>query len=149
MSFLYDPALLVGVGAVGGAALDDELEDVATVGTMLVFWGVSVPLWFDSPRVAWLARFWGAESGRAFMLNSGRIGFGLLRFDPARNNWRRHVVAALILLTYPLWFRLGWAIGRSLRRRPPAMEAAVADAGDSTPRERDDAVAPPHVSADV
>lgn len=149
MSFLYDPGLLVGVGAVGGAVLDDELEDVATAGTMLVFWGVSVPLWFDSPRVAWLARFWGAGSGRDFMLNSGRIGFGLFRFDPARRNWRRNVVAALILLTYPLWFRLGWAMGRSLRRRPPQMEVAVPDTGDSTHRERDDTAAASHVPADV
>lgn len=122
MSFLYDPPLLVGTGAIGGALLDDEAEDAATAGVMAVFWGVSLPLWLDVRWIEWFARFWGAESGRDFMLNSGLIGFGLLSFDPAKRNWRRNVVALLILLTYPLWFRLGWSIGRRLRSSAPAVE---------------------------
>jgi hypothetical protein len=129
MSFLYDPPLLTAAGAAGGALLDDSSQTPATVGITALFWGVSLPLWFDMPWIRWFARFWGAESGREFMLNSGRIGFGLLHFDPTRRSRRRDLVAVAVLLTYPLWFRLGWALGQKLRARPVQQES---DAGPET-----------------
>lgn len=117
MSFLYDPPLLTAAGAAGGALLDDSVETPATAGITALFWGVSVPLWYDVSWIRWFARIWGVESGREFMLNSGRIGFGLLRFDASKKSLRRDLVAMAVLLSYPLWFRLGWVLGRKARER--------------------------------
>jgi hypothetical protein len=117
VSFLADPPALFGAGALAGATLDEDQVVPATAVATGVFLGVSIPLYMNVGWIEWFARMWGAESGRDFMLNSGRLGLGLLSFDPAKSSKRRHIFAILLFLAYPLFFRLGWAFGRRLRLR--------------------------------
>ena len=96
MSFLLDPGLLVASGVgIGALAPDEQSATAAEVGTMALFWGVSVSLWQDRRWIAWAPPLLGSESGRDFMLNSGALNLGVpLRFDASRRDLRRDLAAA-------------------------------------------------------
>lgn len=114
MSFLADPPLLYANGQAYARLAPDEVPAGATralgLGTVALFWLVSVALYLEQ---GWTRPLWKAcraESGRDWMLNSG-----VFRFDWRRAGPRTHVLAALIFATYPLWLVLGYRQGR--RRR--------------------------------
>lgn len=135
MSFLLDPSMLFASGVgIGALAPDDTTATAAEVGTMAIFWGVSVSLWQDREWMAWAPPLLGAGSGREFMLNSGKLNLGVpLRFDPSKRGWRREAAAAAVFATYPLWLHLGRRLGRAVRskveasRTPPDAAGSPAD----------------------
>jgi len=103
MSFLIDPPLLMGTGAVIDKITTDEetarrLEQLTIAG----FLATSVSLYFNAPWTRWIADMCKAESGRDWMLNSG-----VFKFDHEKVTPRTHVVSAAIFATYPLWLHLG------------------------------------------
>lgn len=103
MSFLVDPPLLLGAGAVIEAASpDDRVARRLESAVLAVFLVTSVSLYANARWIHWLARLCRARSGRDWMLNSG-----VFSFDDERAGAPTHVVAAGIFLTYPLWIRLG------------------------------------------
>ena len=77
------------------------------VGTMAVFWGVSVPLYLDRRWTRPIWRACGARSGRDWMINSG-----VLALDAEKVGPRGHAISAAIFPTYPLWLWLGIRRGR-------------------------------------
>lgn len=112
VSFLLDPPLLYASGeAYARLARDARGPGAAGVATVALFWGVSVPLYLDSPWTRPLWRLVPARGGRDWMLNSG-----VFRFDPGRAGPRTHALAAAIFATYPVWFALGVRRGRRGRR---------------------------------
>ena len=115
MSFLVDPPLLLGAGAVIEAASpDDRTARRLEAGVLTVFLLVSISLYANARWVHWMARLCGARTGRDWMLNSG-----VFSFDDERAGMPTHLVAAGIFLTYPLWIRLGrQGATRVVRRRP-------------------------------
>lgn len=144
MSFLLDPPLLFAAGVgIGALAPDDTSATVAEAGTIGLFWSVSLSLWQDRGWVAWAPPLLGAESGRAFMLNSGDLNLGVpLAFDPAKRSSRRDAAAACIFATYPLWLHLGRRAGRRIRsvvesRRGVGAVAAPAGLGEGEPQRQE------------
>lgn len=92
----------------------DPVRDAAFVGANLVlFWGVSIPLYLDQPWTRPLWRLCRASSGRDWMLNSGVLGMDADRARPPT-----HVLAALMFLSYPYWLWRGMRAGR--RSNPTA-----------------------------
>lgn len=126
MSFILDPPLLFASGVgIGALAPDDTSATVAEAGTIGLFWAVSVSLWQDRRWVGWAPPLLGAESGRAFMLNSGDLNLGVpLAFDPAKRSRGRDAVAACVFATYPVWLHLGRRLGRKLRAQVEARRGA-------------------------
>lgn len=115
MSFLLDPPLLVASGAVVEQLTEDgPTADRLARLTTGAFLGVSVPLWLDRD-VKPLELFWrpfGSDGGRDFMVNSGVLDLPV----PDRPRARHHLAAAAVFATYPLFLRLGRALGRRWRR---------------------------------
>lgn len=110
MSFLIDPPLLYLNGAAYARVAPRQAPRLA-VGTVALFWLVSVALYLDR---AWTRPLWRAcraRSGRDWMINSG-----VFSFDERRAGLGTHVLAALAFCTYPLWIALGLRHGA--RRRP-------------------------------
>lgn len=144
MSFLLDPPLLFATGVgIGALAPDDTSATIAEVGTMGLFWSVSVSLWQDRDWLRWAPPLLGAESGRAFMLNSGDLNFGVpLAFDPGKRSRGRDAVAACIFATYPLWLHLGRRAGGRIRsvvlsRRGAGAVAAPSGLGEREPKRQE------------
>jgi hypothetical protein len=103
MSFLIDPPLLVGTGALIEKIADDEdtaakLEKLTIVG----FLATSISLYLNAPWTKWIADMCRADSGRDWMLNSG-----VFKFDHEEVSARTHLASALIFATYPVWLRIG------------------------------------------
>jgi hypothetical protein len=103
MSFLIDPPLLVGTGALIEKIAGDEetarkLEQLTIVG----FLGTSISLYFNAPWTKWMADMCKADSGRDWMVNSG-----VFKFDHEEVSRRGHIVSAAIFATYPIWLHLG------------------------------------------
>ena len=125
MSFLLDPPLLVASGAATEAVLgeDEGAVRLARASTVAAFVGVSLALYANVEPVV---RAWptlGARSGREFMLTSG-----LARIDERRMNARRHAAALSLFALYPLWFELGRAIARPVRRSEAKPSRAAVEA---------------------
>ncbi|MBX7159452.1 MAG: hypothetical protein K1X95_04100 [Acidimicrobiia bacterium] len=142
MSFLLDPGLLVATGVgIGALAPDETSASVAEAGTMALFWGVSTSLWQDRRWIAWAPPLLGSESGRDFMLNSGKLNLGVpLHFDAAKRGRRREVVAAVVFATYPVWLHLGRRLGRALRARVQREPASGSPALGTTEHGRQESV---------
>ena len=126
MSFLLDPPLLVASGAAIENVTDDpevaaKLEKV----TLGVYLGVSGLLWLNAPGTRPIANILGSESGRDFMLNSGWFSLGLLGFEHENSTAKTHATALGIFATYPVWLKVGRAIGKRIRAR----RSGVAGAG--------------------
>jgi hypothetical protein len=111
MSFLIDPVLLyAGARTYGERTREaaDPARDALFAGSGLVlFWGVSIPLYLNQRWTRPLWKLCRASSGRDWMLNSG-----VLRLDPSRAGGNTHVLATLIFLTYPYWLWRGLRAGR-------------------------------------
>ncbi|MDZ7732925.1 MAG: hypothetical protein U5R31_07220 [Acidimicrobiia bacterium] len=122
MSFLIDPPLLVGAGAMIERAVPPERRDLASASVVGTFVGVSVGLYLDVPGLGAIWRPFGSAGGRDFMLNSGVLGI-----DHTRAGAPTHAAAAAIFATYPLWL----ALGRRLARRRPG--SAPAPGGPTDP----------------
>lgn len=142
MSFLLDPGLLFASGVgIGALAPDDASATAAEAGTMALFWGVSVSLWQDRRWMAWAPRLLGSESGRDFMLNSGKVNLGVpLHFDAAKRGRARDVAAAAVFATYPVWLHLGRRLGRAIRARATAGEPATTPGFGAVERPRQESV---------
>ena len=104
MSFLIDPPWLYANGRV--IARTGHPAPLA-VGTMAVFWGVSIPLYLNQRWTRPVWRLCRAQSGRDWMLNSG-----VFALDHRRPSRRTHAVSAAIFATYPLWLWLGYRHGK-------------------------------------
>lgn len=114
-SFLIDPLLLLLCGAIIRWVCVRHLYHVSqcrcwipmlSVFTMVIFWGVSMSLYFDA---AWVAPMWqmlGAPSGRDFMINSLVFSFDTTNLP----DWA-HVVCGIQFAIYPLWLWLGLCVG--------------------------------------
>jgi hypothetical protein len=103
MSFLIDPPLLVGTGALIEKITDDEesarrLEQLTIAG----FLATSISLYLNAPWTRWIAAMCQADSGRDWMLNSG-----VFKFDHEEMSPRTHLASAAIFATYPIWLRMG------------------------------------------
>lgn len=109
MSFLADPPMLIGTGAVAARLAGDDERAVDTVAkvTLAVFLVTSISLYFNARWTDWLAKLCRAESGRDWMLNSGVLNLDHRNVSPST-----HLAAAAIFATYPLWFRLGVRLAR-------------------------------------
>jgi hypothetical protein len=103
MSFLIDPPLLVGTGAlIEKIAGDEDTARKLELLTIVGFLGTSISLYFNAPWTKWMADMCKAESGRDWMLNSG-----VFKFDHEEVGRRAHLVSAAIFATYPIWLHLG------------------------------------------
>jgi hypothetical protein len=91
---------------------------IATVG---LFWVISTSLYLNLDYVNWIVRLCKAESGRDWMLNSG-----VFHFDFTNPGTATHVIAALFLVTYPLWIALGALAGARVGRRDEGASSATA-----------------------
>ena len=112
-SFLLDPPMLVGSGWLA-ARITRGLPIPArrpalgllrrvTVGGFVI---TSASLYLNLEWTRWLWELCRAESGRDWMLNSG-----VFHFEHRKPSPKVHAVAAAILATYPLWYRLGLRLG--------------------------------------
>ena len=114
MSFLIDAPWLYTNGQAYARLAPESAQGTAAralgLGTVAVFWVVSVALYLNRPWTEPIAKACRADNGRDWMLNSG-----LLRIDHRRAGPLTHAVAALLFLTYPLWLWLGWSRGRRAR----------------------------------
>jgi len=112
MSFLLDPPLLVGTGAVIEARVKNEkLKSLLEISTLAVFVGTSVSLYLEKPSVKWLWKVCGAKSGRDWMLNSG-----VFRFEYDNDeDVLTHLIAGAIFATYPIWIRLGRKAAKTMK----------------------------------
>jgi hypothetical protein len=103
MSFLIDPPLLVGTGALiekisEGEDTARKLEQLTIAG----FLATSISLYLNAPWTRWIADICKADSGRDWMLNSG-----VFKFDHEEVSSRTHLASAAIFATYPIWLRMG------------------------------------------
>ncbi len=94
-----------------GAAIERYVDDEPTArrlraATVATFVGVSLALYANTPGLGALWRPFRARSGREFMLTSG-----LARVDEEGMSGRDHARALSLFLAYPLWLRLGSALG--------------------------------------
>lgn len=104
MTFLLDPPILGLVGLLAGARLAEDRQQIRVVGLVTgVFLVASVLLYLD------VFPFWIGEwiEGSDWMLNSG-LGTELSRSAGT------DVLAAIILVSYPLWAWVGLDVGRRL-----------------------------------
>lgn len=112
MSFLLDPPLLVGAGAVIESKVkDDKLKLLLETSTVAMFIGTSVSLYLEKPHVKWLWKICGAKSGRDWMLNSGVFNFSYDNDDDVMT----HLISGAIFATYPFWIRLGRKLVKTLK----------------------------------
>jgi hypothetical protein len=109
VSFLIDPPWLY---ANGRAIARARRPAPLALGTVAVFWGVSIPLYLDAGWTRPIWRACRARSGRDWMLNSG-----VLRLEHRRPSRGTHAISAAIFATYPLWLWLGLRQGRRSRSR--------------------------------
>lgn len=118
MSLLFDPPLLVAGGAATARLLPDgSARRRVRTAAVAVFWATSVPLYLDARGIGPLPRLVHAESGRDFMLRSW-----VLPIDHRRVGWRTHLVAAAIVASYPLWWRLGERLAAGTPPDPADLE---------------------------
>ncbi|MCL4449010.1 MAG: hypothetical protein M1483_04745 [Actinobacteria bacterium] len=110
MSFLIDPPMLVGAGALAETKISDEksITRVEKV-TLAVFLAVSVSLYLNLKWTKWMWEIVGADSGRDFMLNSR-----LFHFEHRSPSLSTHATALGLFASYPLWFKLGRLLGRNM-----------------------------------
>jgi hypothetical protein len=113
MSFLVDPPLLVGTGAVIETTVPDRRKARALeIGTLALFLGTSISLYLECPWTTWLWKLCRAKSGRDWMLNSG-----VFKFDYEHPSKRTHLFSALAFCTYPFWLHLGRKLGGRIAQR--------------------------------
>jgi len=96
--------------AIARVSSNGTVERALELATDALFFSVSIPLYMNAE---WTEPIWkptGATSGRDWMINSR-----VFRFEHRKVTWRTHAAAVAIFATYPLWLRLGLAIGK--RRR--------------------------------
>ena len=110
VSFLLDPPLLVGCGAVAEKLAGDKPQVRAVLRNLTVggFIGGSLALYANVSAFADRWPLLGARSGREFMLTSG-----LARVDEGRITVGQHAAAISLFALYPIWYE----VGRSLARR--------------------------------
>jgi hypothetical protein len=110
VSFLVDPPLLVGSGAMIERHAPSE-RSAETLSRILLagFLVTSISLYLNLRWTRWIWKLCRAESGRDWMLNSG-----VLSLEHERPSLATHIASAVIFASYPAWLRLG----RSLARRP-------------------------------
>ena len=113
MSFLVDPPWLAANGyLIAKVAPNNEtVQRALELAVDATFFAVSIPLYLNAD---WTEPVWkptGAKSGRDWMINSR-----VFRFEHEKPTWRTHAVSAAIFATYPMWLRLGIAVGRKRRR---------------------------------
>ena len=106
MSFLIDPPLLVASGAAYAKA-DGPRPGLAGAATTAVFWAAGAAFYTDRRWTRPVARLFGSRDGQDFMINSGVLD---VHYRP--RSARTHLAAALAFGTYPLWFLVGWTLGR-------------------------------------
>lgn len=109
MSFLVDPPLLLASGlAISKLAPDEETGHKLEMLTRVTFLAGATALYLNAPVANGIARkVFRSEDGREFMVNSM-----VFNFDHRKLRGRRHLVAAGLLATYPLWLKLGRRLGR-------------------------------------
>ena len=117
-SFLIDPLLLFIIGSfiaffAASYARDNFMRRKilfwSSAATMVIFWGVSISLYFDLSWVSWMWELCGAATGRDWMLNSG-----IFHFNFSNPPIATHIIAGLLCATYPLWLLLGIKFGTIL-----------------------------------
>jgi hypothetical protein len=106
VSFLIDPPLLVASGAAYAKARGPRPELAAAAATA-TFWAVGAALYTNQRWTTPLSRLFGSHDGQDFMINSGVLR---IRYRPRAP--RTHLAAISAFATYPLWFGLGWTLGR-------------------------------------
>ena len=120
MSFVIDPPLLVASGAaIERLGVDEAQARRLRAGTLATFIGVSLALYANAPGLRAIWGPFGARSGREFMLTSG-----LARVDERAMTPARHAAALSLFATYPLWLRLGRALGRGATTRTKSRTSA-------------------------
>lgn len=122
MSFLMDIPLLVVWGIILGYLnkrfLKKGKKDALwflEVLTIIVFWGVSIPLYLGYINLTFLGD---AGRGPWFMWNSGLELFGL--HPNVQPSHGLLPIAALLFLSYPLWLLWGVERGKHLFGRAPS-----------------------------
>ena len=106
MSFLIDPPLLLASGA-AYAKVGGKRPDVAGAAATAVFWSAGAAFYTNRRWTKPISRLFGSRDGQDFMINSGVLD---VRYRP--RSARTHAAAALAFATYPLWFLVGWTLGR-------------------------------------
>ncbi len=120
-SFLIDPFLLFVDGLVlallwekrwkaDGWSRRLPLGIAATI--LVIFYACSISLWLDLPWIEWMAHMCGAETGRAWMLNSGVFHFDY-RAPPSL---ALDVFVVVFFASYVGWLLLGARAGARLVR---------------------------------
>ncbi len=115
-SFLLDPFLLMAVGIFivwlnvrhlmkSGKSYIWALSLL----TLILFWSISISLYFNLPWVHWIAELCHAQNGRDWMINSG-----VFHFDIENLPDFAHVLSGFLFATYPLWLWLGIQLGHIL-----------------------------------
>ena len=112
MSFLVDaPWQVLNGYAIARVSPNPTVERTLAIAIDAAFLAVSVSMYFDAQWTEPIWRPTGSESGRDWMINSR-----VFRFEHRKPTWRTHAAAAVMFVTYPLWLRLGLALGRRARR---------------------------------
>lgn len=116
MSFLLDPFLLIGCGALIVLLRNRLLYRVTRRATkvlgaltLILFWIVAGSLYLDLHWFDWLWTWLvPGSSGTDFMVNSG-----IFHFNSTRTGWV-DTIALLLFALYPLWLYCGVFIGKLL-----------------------------------
>lgn len=112
MSFLVDPPMLVACGAASNLLPEDRARRLVRGAVLATFLGTSIALYANAPWTRWLWKLCRADSGRDWMINSG-----VTHFEHESPPAAVHVAAAAMFAAYPLWYRLGARLTRSITSR--------------------------------
>jgi hypothetical protein len=118
VSFLVDPPLLVGSGAIiERRARSERAADTLSRLVLAGFLITSISLYLNLRWTRWIWELCRADSGRDWMLNSG-----VLSFNHERPSLTTHVTSAAIFASYPVWLRWGRKLARRLQ---PSRSAGI------------------------
>ena len=108
MAFLMDAPMLVA----SGAAISKLISDEGTArnlerATAVTFIAGATAFYLNAPGFKQVAqKVFRSEDGREFMVNSM-----VFNFDHRKLRGRKHLIAAGLLASYPLWLKLGRRLG--------------------------------------
>ncbi len=122
-SFLIDPFLLFADGLVLALLWErywkgrhsKALPYGIAAAILVVFYSVSISLWFDLAWVDWFAHAFGGKTGRDFMLNSGVLH--VFEYTPPASTGVA-VFATCFFVSYVFWLALGARVGARIAARP-------------------------------
>lgn len=108
MAFLMDAPMLVASGvAISKIAPNEDVARKLELATAATFIAGATAFYVNAPGFKQVAqKVFRSEDGREFMVNSM-----VFNFDHRKLRGRRHLIAAGLLASYPLWLKLGRRLG--------------------------------------